>query len=53
MTRRVLLAAIVTAVGAGQALAQTPTMPSTLRYGSGLLDVPVSSVRPHLHELPL
>ncbi|HUF75575.1 MAG TPA: hypothetical protein VMM35_04820 [Longimicrobiales bacterium] len=24
-------------------------MPSTLRYGSGLLDVPVSSVLPHLH----
>ncbi len=28
--------------------AQTPTMPSTLRYGSGLIDVPVSSVLPHL-----
>jgi hypothetical protein len=28
--------------------AQTPTMPSTLRYGSGLLDTPVSSVLPHL-----
>jgi hypothetical protein len=27
---------------------QTPTMPSTLRYGSGLLDIPVSSVLPHL-----
>lgn len=27
---------------------QTPTMPSTQRYGSGLLDVPVSSVLPHL-----
>ena len=27
--------------------AQTPTMPSTLRYGSGLLDVPVASVLPH------
>ncbi|MGB1657694.1 MAG: hypothetical protein ACPHO4_10085 [Longimicrobiales bacterium] len=27
---------------------QTPTMPSTQRYGSGLLDIPVSSVRPHL-----
>ncbi|MEX2049331.1 MAG: hypothetical protein WEB90_07120 [Gemmatimonadota bacterium] len=24
-------------------------MPSTLRYGSGLLDIPVSSVLPHLH----
>jgi hypothetical protein len=29
--------------------AQTPTMPSTLRYGSGLIDVPVSSVLPHMH----
>lgn len=28
---------------------QTPTMPSTQRYGSGLLDIPVSSVVPHLH----
>ena len=24
-------------------------MPSTLRYGSGLIDIPVSSVLPHLH----
>ncbi len=31
------------------ASAQAPTMPSTLRYGSGLLDIPVSSVLPHLH----
>lgn len=29
-------------------LAQTPTMPSTVRYGSGLIDIPVSSVLPHL-----
>jgi hypothetical protein len=28
--------------------AQAPTMPSTLRYGSGLLGIPVSSVLPHL-----
>ena len=28
--------------------AQTTTMPSTLRYGSGLLDVPVASVLPHM-----
>lgn len=28
--------------------AQTTTMPSTLRYGSGLLDIPVSSVLPHM-----
>ena len=34
---------------AGTVEAQTPTMPSTLRYGSGLMDIPVSSVLPHLH----
>jgi hypothetical protein len=28
---------------------QTPSMPSTLRYGSGLIDIPVSSVLHHLH----
>jgi hypothetical protein len=28
--------------------AQTTTMPSTLRYGSGLLDIPVASVLPHM-----
>lgn len=42
----------VTAVDA-QAISrpgQTPTMPSTLRYGSGLLDIPVSSVLPHLQS---
>lgn len=27
---------------------QTPSMPSTLRYGTGLLDIPVSSVLSHL-----
>ena len=27
--------------------AQTTTMPSTLRYGSGLLDIPVASELPH------
>lgn len=31
------------------ACAQTPSMPSTLRYGSGLIDIPTSSVLPHLH----
>lgn len=36
-------------IGCAQlAAAQAPSMPSTLRYGSGLLDVPVSSVLPHL-----
>lgn len=28
--------------------AQTTTMPSTLRYGSGLMDTPVASVLPHM-----
>ena len=36
-------------LASGPVEAQTPTMPSTLRYGSGLMDVPVSSVLPHLH----
>jgi len=40
--------ALALAVGAGAAQAQTTKMPSTLRYGSGLLDVPVASVIPHL-----
>ena len=47
----VALAATSVLVGAGASgplEAQTPTMPSTLRYGSGLIDVPVSSVLPHL-----
>lgn len=42
--------AVVLAFGGGSTLsAQTPTMPSTQRYGSGLLDIPVSSVLPHLN----
>ena len=36
------------AAGAQLAGAQAPSMPSTLRYGSGLLDIPVSSVLPHM-----
>ena len=32
----------------GSVVGQTPTMPSTLRYGSGLIDIPVSSVLPHM-----
>jgi hypothetical protein len=44
-----LQALLLLAALAGGAGAQTPTMPSTLRYGSGLIDVPVSSVLPHLH----
>ncbi len=35
------------AVG-GSLAAQTPTMPSTLRYGSGYVDVPASSVLGHM-----
>ncbi len=42
------ITALALAVGAGAAQAQTTKMPSTLRYGSGLLDVPVASVIPHL-----
>ena len=49
------LAAVLFAVLSGVASAQAvpppssaPTMPSTLRYGSGLLDIPVSSVLPHM-----
>lgn len=41
----VALAALVTAPGLR---AQTTSMPSTLRYGSGLMDVPVASVLPHM-----
>jgi hypothetical protein len=40
-----LLAAVVLSA---QVAAQTTKMPSTLRYGSGYLDVPVASVLPHL-----
>ena len=42
----ILLAAFLSAQPAPAQ--QTPSMPSTLRYGSGLLDIPVSSVLPHL-----
>lgn len=41
-----LLLLLTARAGAAQ---QTPTMPSTQRYGSGLLDIPVSSVLPHLN----
>ena len=47
-------AARIGAVGLGFALfvpgasSQSSKMPSTLRYGSGLIDVPVASVLPHL-----
>ncbi|MBT8487372.1 MAG: hypothetical protein HKO77_05555 [Gemmatimonadetes bacterium] len=42
-------ASVLMGAGLSDARAQTPTMPSTLRYGSGLMDIPVSSVLPHLH----
>lgn len=43
-------ASLLVALASAPAVAaqQTPSMPSTLRYGSGLLDIPVSSVLPHL-----
>jgi hypothetical protein len=49
----VWLAAVSSLPGSASAQATanpsgTPTMPSTLRYGSGLLDIPVSSVLPHM-----
>jgi len=47
-TARRGVAALVVAVGAGALEAQSTQMPSTLRYGSGLLDVPVATVIPHL-----
>jgi len=43
-----LLMAAATVGGVQSANAQTTKMPSTLRYGSGYLDVPVASVLPHL-----
>lgn len=46
---RLAAALALVAAGLEGVGAQTPTMPSTLRYGSGLMDVPVSSVLPHLH----
>lgn len=51
LTRAAVVAATLAAAGlagARPAHAQATTMPSTLRYGSGLMDVPVSSVLPHL-----
>ena len=42
-----LVAAVMVAAVQG-ADAQTTKMPSTLRYGSGYMDVPVASVLPHL-----
>ncbi len=40
--------ALVALLAAPALQAQTTTMPSTLRYGSGLLDIPVASVLPHM-----
>jgi len=48
----VLLAVVVSLAGAAEAQAQATQdatkMPSTLRYGSGYLDVPAATVLPHL-----
>lgn len=46
--REGLVAAAALLLGVGSLEAQTTRMPGTLRYGSGLLDVPVASVLPHL-----
>lgn len=43
-----LLPLFLLMTGGADATAQSTKMPSTLRYGSGLLDVPVASVLPHL-----
>jgi len=43
-----VLAGLLLAIVAPQASGQTPTMPSTLRFGSGLMDIPVSSVLSHM-----
>ena len=40
--------AVAVALHAAPGSAQTTSMPATLRYGSGLLDIPVGSVLPHL-----
>jgi len=47
--RRAVTVLVVHLLLAAEAVGgQTTTMPSTLRYGSGLLNVPVASVLPHL-----
>ncbi len=38
----------MTLLAASALSAQSTTMPSTLRYGSGLMDIPVASVLPHM-----
>jgi hypothetical protein len=49
MPRAVAMAwTALTVLAVGARAQQTPSMPSTLRYGSGLLDIPVSAVLPHL-----
>lgn len=40
--------ALAALVSAPALEAQTTKLPSTLRYGSGLMDIPVASVLPHL-----
>ena len=43
-----LFALVTLMLTAPSAMSQTTKMPSTLRWGSGLIDVPVASVLPHL-----
>ncbi len=47
-TARIAGLALAALAAAPAIQAQTTTMPSTLRYGSGLLDIPVASVLPHM-----
>lgn len=42
------IVALAAALVAAPAQAQTTTMPSTLRYGSGLMDIPVATVLPNM-----
>ncbi len=48
MLRGISIVVVHTLLGAAALGGQTATMPSTLRYGSGLMDIPVASVLPHL-----
>ena len=47
-TEHVLVAVLALLLTASVVSGQSPSMPSTLRYGSGLIDIPVSSVLPHM-----
>ncbi|SVA84077.1 uncharacterized protein METZ01_LOCUS136931, partial [marine metagenome] len=47
-TEHVLVTVLALLLTASVVSGQSPSMPSTLRYGSGLIDIPVSSVLPHM-----